>query len=100
MRVEILRKPHLPLTTRTFWQAHLALLISADGVPRCRVVLFVLQMLTAGRLSKEMGLLQNSTGPSATGTCLARHDDRTRSILWLLVCMAFVLRKPTSKTRK
>lgn len=41
-------------------------------------------MWMAGRLSKEMGLLQSSTGPSATGMCSARHDDRTLCILWLL----------------
>lgn len=81
MRVEILRKPHLLLTARTFWQAHLALCISVDGVSECRVVLFVFQMLMAGRLSKEMGLLQSSIGPPATGMCSARHDDRTLSIL-------------------
>lgn len=40
-----------------------------------------IKMLKAGRLSKEMGLLQSSIGHSATGTCLALHDDRTLCIL-------------------
>lgn len=40
-----------------------------------------IKMLTAGRLSIETGLLQSSTGHSATGMCLAQHDDQTLCIL-------------------
>lgn len=39
-----------------------------------------IKVLTTGRPSKEMGLLQNSIGPSATETCLPRHGDQTPSI--------------------
>lgn len=40
-----------------------------------------IKMLMAGRLSKEMGLLQNSSGHSAIEMCLAQHDSQTLSIL-------------------
>lgn len=40
-----------------------------------------IKMLMAGKLSKEMGLLQSSSGHSAIGTCSAQHDDQTLSIL-------------------
>lgn len=40
-----------------------------------------IKMLMAGRLSKETGLLQSSSGHSAIGIYLAQHDDQTLSIL-------------------
>lgn len=43
-----------------------------------------IKMLMAGRLSREMGFLQSSSGHSAIKMCLALHDDQTLSILWLL----------------
>lgn len=42
---------------------------------------FVFQMLTAGRLSKDMGLLQSCSGHNAIEMCLALHDDQTLSTL-------------------
>lgn len=74
--------------------------LTQQMLSKCRVVLFVFQMLMAGRLSKEMGLLQNSNGHSAIGMCLAQHDSQTLSILQLLVCMVFFLQKPTQNTKK
>lgn len=40
-----------------------------------------IKMLMAGRLSKEMGLLQSSIGHRAIGMCLAQRNDQTLSIL-------------------
>lgn len=43
--------------------------------------LLSIKMLTAGRLSKDMGLLQSCSGHNAIEMCLALHDDQTLSTL-------------------